>query len=87
MRPCGETEERTEHEDVAGEGSRDTCCPGVADWGYLAVSRQDPIVLDPNRGGLVEKRRRDGRVSDGAASIEGISARFFRAPTRPPGRG
>ena len=23
-------------------------------WGYLAVSKQDPIVLNPDRGGLVE---------------------------------
>jgi hypothetical protein len=23
-------------------------------WGYLAVSEEDPIVLDPARGGLVE---------------------------------
>lgn len=22
--------------------------------GYLAVSQQDPIILDPNRGGIVE---------------------------------
>jgi hypothetical protein len=24
-------------------------------WGYLALSEQDPIVLNPDRGGMVEK--------------------------------
>jgi hypothetical protein len=48
--------------------------------GYLAASSQDPIVLDPNGGGLVEKRRRDGRVSDGAASRYRTSRLGFFVP-------
>jgi hypothetical protein len=36
-----------DHEDVAAGSGGDAHRPGVAGWGYLAVSRQDPIVLDP----------------------------------------
>jgi hypothetical protein len=46
----------------------------------LAESRQDPVVLDPNGGGLVEKRGRDGRLSDGAASRYRASRLDFSCP-------
>jgi hypothetical protein len=54
LRPCGETEERRSMKTLLVGAVGVLALQALLVLGYLAVNRQDPIILNPDKGNLNE---------------------------------